>query len=302
MERKITLGTQNYQLVERDVHTVLSVYKYRYLSTSQIQRLHFHSRQMAYRRLRILTTTGYLKNFSAPNIPEQIFYLDTRGADLVAEYLHFDTRDLNWTPPTRTPKDYYFLRHFLRLNDFRIILSQGCERSPAIELVGFIPEYYGEKIDSGGVKKYIRDFVCDVQDISHNISHTPDGVFALQKNEKPALFFLEIDRGTEILTNEEKGFLKAIRFYLNYFLDDKYQRYQDDFHCEPFKAFRTLIVTTSEERLAHMRQAVSGLNFVRPQAKRFIWLGTFDQVTAESVFEPMWRSADVKDENRYRIG
>jgi uncharacterized protein YjiK len=45
------------------------------------------------------------------------------------------------------------------------------------------------------------------------INYTPDGVFALEKNNRTALFFLEIDRGTEVLSNPEKGFSKAINFY-----------------------------------------------------------------------------------------
>ena len=298
------MGDKNYQLTERDTQTVMSGYKYRYLSTSQIQRLHFPgSTQMAYRRLRILAGNGYLESFTTPGIDEQVFHLGQKGAELVADHLQIPLRDLNWTQPTRTPKDYYFLRHFLQLNDFRIVLTQACERAEDIQLLGFIPEYIGQKTDSGGVRKYIRDVVCDMQDLSQKLNHTPDGVFALQKEGKPALFFVEIDRGTEVLTNEDKGFLKAIRFYLNYLVDEeqKYQRYRQDFDCAPFQVFRVLFVTTSEKRLENMRQAVSGLPFHRGQAKRFVWLATFEQVTPETVFGDIWRSMDEGDEGLYRI-
>ena len=295
----------NYKLTERDVEAVVSVYKYRYLATSQIQRLHFpQSTQMAYRRLRVLAGNGYLESFTTPGIDERVFHLDKNGAELVAERLHTTPDHLNWTQPSRTPKDYYFLRHFLQLNDFRIVLTQAYETSDGIELLGFIPEYVGQKTDGGGVRKYIRDVVSDIQDISQKINHTPDGVFALQKEGTPALFFVEIDRGTEVLTNEDKGFLKTIRFYLNYLIDEeqRYQRYREDFNSEPFQAFRVLFVTTAEKRVENMRQSVSKLGFHRLQAKRFIWLATFDQITSETVFEAIWRSADVEDERRYGIG
>ena len=299
------MGGESYQLTERDVETVVSVYKYRYLATSQIQRMHFPSSpQMAYRRLRVLSGHGFLEPFTTPGIEERVFHLGQKGAELVASHLDLPLPQLLWTKPVRTPKDYYFLRHFLQLNDFRIILTQTCDRSEDIQLLGFIPEYLGQKTAQGGVRKYIRDVVCDVQDISQKLHHTPDGVFALQKEGKPALFFVEIDRGTEVLTNEDKGFLKAIRFYLSYLVDEEqpFQRYQPDFGCASFQAFRVLFVTTAEKRVENMRQAVSELRFHRPQAKRFIWVTAFEQVTPEAVFGDIWRSTDGTDKRRYRIG
>jgi RNA-directed DNA polymerase len=54
-----------------------------------------------------------------------------------------------------------FIKHFLSINDFRILLTQACTQSP-MRLLGFIPEYVGEKTTQGNVKKYIRDNVCDI--------------------------------------------------------------------------------------------------------------------------------------------
>ncbi len=289
-----------YRLTRRDTEVLLDLYKYRYLSVSQIQLLHFPSRQTAYRRLRALKGMNYLGSFRVSNINERIYYLDRRGAELVASGLGVSLSDLKWHR-RRTPNDHYFIRHFLKVNDFRIAVTLAC-RDSEIGLLGFIPEYYGEKRGRGEVRRYIRDFVLDIKDRSRKIYHTPDAVFALEKDGKAALFFLEIDRGTETLTGPEKGFLKCIDFYLNYWTDGKYHRYEADFRCEPFKAFRALIVTASEERLQNMRQAVSGLAFKPNLAKRFMWLATDDKVSSETVFGSIWQSADIEDENLYRIG
>ena len=48
-----------------------------------------------------------------------------------------------------------------------------------------------KKTAEGGLAKYIKDFVCDVQHDGRTVNHTPDAVFALAKNGSPALFFLE---------------------------------------------------------------------------------------------------------------
>ena len=296
-------SSQDYRLMERDVQVILDVYKYRYLSVSQIASLHFPSVQMSRRRLRLLTADGYLGGFIAPGITERMYYLDRKGAEAVASYLRVPIGSLKWSRSARAPKDYYFLKHFLQTNDFRIILTKACNSPDSeIDLLGYIPEYYSEKTGRGGVVKYIKDFVCDIRNPARLIHHTPDSVFALEKDGKPALFFLEIDRGTEVLTNPDKGFLKCLQFYLNYWVDGKYQRYAEDFKCEPFKAFRTLIVTTSQTRANNMRQAARDVYVDPPQVKRFVWLTTDDELSQETIFKPIWHSADVSDENLYRIG
>ena len=166
-----------------------------------------------------------------------------KGADIVSIELHVEVSDLQWYRYTKAPKDYHFLKHFLAINDFRILITQACLESP-IQLIGFIPEYMGEKTVQGNVKKYIRDKVCDVQAGKIEYSHTPDAAFALAKNESTALFFLEVDRGIEVIRDPERGLLKAVLFYLNYvvvkymgdtFLDLSYEKQPGHPHktCSP---------------------------------------------------------------------
>lgn len=287
-------------VTERDAEVLLDIYKYRYLSVSQIQRLHFPSLQTTYRRLRALVSLGFIKGFLAPHTPEHIYYLDAKGAEAVAGHLGVGISDLSWTHASRHPKDYYFLRHFLAASDFRIALTQGCLQS-SLTLRGFIPEYFGERKSGGQVTKYIRDVVCDIQDPAGKLSHTPDAVFALEKNSNVALFFLEIDRGTEVVGNTEKGVLKCVRFYLNYLVSGGYRRYETDFNCDTLRGFRALIITTSAARIRNIKEAASRLD-VAGNAKQFIWLTESKAIDASGVLAPIWCSADARDENTYRIG
>ena len=148
-------------ITARDRAILLDLYHYRYLSFSQLARLHFPSRDAAYLRLRTLKREEWVKTFTAPAIAERIFHLDTAGAKLVAAELDSEIEDLSWYRYSKTPKDYYYLRHFLAINDFRILLTQACAETP-ITLLGFIPEYIGEKTKQGHVKKYLRDSVKSV--------------------------------------------------------------------------------------------------------------------------------------------
>lgn len=62
------MNTDRAYLTERDTEVMLDIYKYRYLSVSQIKRLHFPSLQTAYRRLRSLTAGGLISLRISQNI------------------------------------------------------------------------------------------------------------------------------------------------------------------------------------------------------------------------------------------
>jgi hypothetical protein len=281
------------QVTERDIALLQDVYTYRYLTTSQLRKLHFSSDKTAWRRLQILSELGFIKPFTAPAIPERIFYLNKKGAEIISVQLQVSLEDLSWNRLTRQPKDYYFLRHFLAINDFLILLTQACQKS-SIALLGFIPEYQGEQTKERYVKKAIRDNV-------NMLSHTPDGVFALEKNGKPALFFLEIDRGTEIVSNPQIGLLKAVVFYLHYWKSQNWWQYKSLLNGD-FQTFRTLIVTTTKQRVQHLRDAASSYSFHDSRAKRFIWATTEKELTLDWIFEPIWLSLESNDATLYKIG
>jgi hypothetical protein len=150
-------------------------------------------------------------------------------------------------------------------------------------------QYIGEQTKQGYVKKYIRDSV-------KNLSHTPDAVFALEKNNKPALFFVEIDRGTELISDPERGLLKAIIFYLNYWTVKGYARYEKDFRCQ-FETARVLILTTTQTRLQHIREAVTKLDFTPKYVKRFLWVTS----EKEAIFSSVWHALDTSDTEVYAI-
>ena len=289
------------KITDRDIRVVHSIYRYKYLSASQIQRLHFPSETTRNRRLRRLIEEDYVEPFEIINIPERIFRIARDGARLVASRLGVEVDDLLWTSSTKTPKDYYFMRHFIRLNDVRIALEMGAKEGP-VTLRGFLPEYYGKKEESGSVHKYVRDATFGIQDPEEHIPHTPDAVFSLEKDGSPALFFLEVDRGTETLSNPQKGVLKMVRFYLGYLAEGGYERYSEDFKTkEPFDSFRALIVTTSEERIENMRSAASSLPKRMRRGLRALWCTTFDGLTAEAVFSPIWRSLHEEDDRKYAL-
>jgi len=291
------------QLTERDVQVVLSVYKHKYLTTSQIQTLHFPSETTCNRRLRRLIQHGYLKPFTILNVPERMFTLTHAGAELVAGTQGITADELLWKPSPKVPKDHYFMRHFVSLNDFRIAITQATEHSP-VRLLGFIPEYYGgQRHSSGRVTKYIRDVVFDVANPRDQISHAPDAVLSLEKNGKPALFFLEIDRGTEPLSNPERGVLKMLRFYLAFHTSGNFKGYAEDFGVSAYTSFRTLIVTTSPKRIENMQaSATRNLPENLQRGLQLIWVAPTTYINSKTILSPFWKSLYSPESRRYKLG
>lgn len=303
-------------LMERDLEVLVQVYKFRYMSPSQVQALLFPSRQTTLRRLRYLTDNGYLSRFRVPGIEEFLFCLEKKGAEVVAEKLLVPVSELLWSAKTKAPRDPWFMRHFLLTGWFRIRLMDELEGIPGIKLLGFIPEYIGEAQEGGGVKKYLRDVVTDQASSQRSkITHTPDAVFALgRKGEKTAsapdrleaskegaLFFLEIDRGTEAIANPEKGVLKTLRYYLSLMGSDHYQRYARDFEVPPFQGFRVLFLTTTRERIENIRTVGGKFPWTPEKAKRFIWLAPREVLEKGEVLGRVWRSFDPGDETLYGL-
>ena len=71
-----------------------------------------------------------------PNVPEHLYYLSDSGAGVVAAALGVTIADLKWRQTDRVPKDYYFVQHFLKINDFRIGLARVCTGDPLRLLIG----------------------------------------------------------------------------------------------------------------------------------------------------------------------
>lgn len=289
-------------LTERDHELLVSLLQYRYLSTSQVQRLHFPSEQTATRRLRLLEGAGYLATFKTTASTDRLASLARRGAEAVAERLGVPVGELGWDPKREEPKDYLFLKHFLAAADFRITLTLACAVRSDLRLLGFIPEHVVDGAAGSDLKKHIRDMTTNAANPHQKIAHTPDAVFALQRGESSALFFLEIDRGTEVLSNPDRGLLKTVRFYLASLVSGSYQRYQSEFGlARPLRAFRALFVTASAERLRNIREICGSVAFDPAHAKRFIWLATEDVLLAGDLLGHGWVPLDPSDSRRYTI-
>jgi hypothetical protein len=153
----------------------------------------------------------------------------------------------------------------------------------------FIPEYYGERTENGGMRRLITDSAPDADKPGQKVWFTPDAMFILDRAGKQALFFLETDRGTEkIASGRYPAFTNKIMAYMNYFRTDGFRRWG-----EQFKGFRALVVTSSVERQENLLLAAKKVG-----VQRLMWFTTHAQVTTGTVLTSIWRIPGPDDQCR----
>lgn len=282
-------------LTERDLEVLGSLAEHRYLTVSQLEGLHFASGQTARRRLRLLAQAEMLKLIEVAGMPERVAALTGAGAEMLSSKSGLSVE------AGGRPQNPIFLQHHLAAVEFRLRLTRACGARPALKLAGFLPEHRTRETRAGQMAKYVRDEVPPLGGEAL-MAHSPDGVFALERSGRLALFFVEIDRGTEVLGSSEHGVGKIVRFYLRYLLSGRFQRYRADFGATAdFRAFRCLLVTTSRQRLENIRQRCGRIAFDPPAAKRFIWLAPHDLLKDGDPLAYQWRSLDPTDDSLYSI-
>lgn len=259
------------RLTERDRQIIEAVHSYDgMLGVSQLQRMFFTGESQAKQRLMLLYQHKYLNRPDKEQrrrLPQMIYWLDKRGAALIAS--------LNSTPlqefPWRNEPRWFQVEHDLAVNDFRLDLEEACTQDERVALEQWTPESefwsYPDKISytyqNRELKRYIR----------------PDGFFLLSTPEHNLRYLLEIDRSTE---DNPRFYREKILPGLAYLKTDAYQKRFGH------RSGRWLVVTTSERRLANMlRQATSA------EAKGIFYFTTYQQLNSQSMLhEPIWRRAD----------
>ena len=288
MERSgmsLARGKKRVNLTERDLGVLELLARYKLLTTSQIQRLVYPTLQKAQTRLLRLFKAGLVKRFASPVIMRE----GGKG-----EYVYH----LKSRPRTALT----LLRHTLKLNDIRIAFELACRPGAGqTNLVGFIPEYTGVK-GRRNDQKPVRA-TEDTVGVRHGTGGEvliPDAVICLENpaTGKRALFFLEVDLGSEKLISTTPGhysLLKKIMLYKKYLDNRGYDRYANIFGYD-FKGFRVLTVMDSKTRISRLRTALA-----QTRIQGFAWFTDTATIKGADVLGNIWLMTDPTDKNKYSI-
>lgn len=262
------------RLTERDKRIMEAVHAYDgMLGFSQLRRMFFTGESQAKQRLKLLYQNRYLNR---PNkeqrrrMPEMIYWLDKRGAQIVASLNGTPIREFAWRKQPR----WFQVDHDLSVNDFRLDMVQACNHESEIELVTWISE--------SEFWAYPDLISYEYQERSQKRKIRPDGYFMLSLPKHNIRYLLEIDRGTE----DNPRFLREKILPGLAYIDSK--AYLDRFG---HNSGRWLVVTTGEKRLANMlRQAK------RAETEGKFYFTTFDRLNAKTILhESIWKRSDREE-------
>lgn len=175
----------------RDLQLLEDIWRYRYVTSRQVTRLHFGNHKVAQRRLRALTTAGLLQRFHPSDSLRAGFHawwyrLARAGARYVSNAGHLPLAAV--LPPTRAPRTLAFLAHHALVTDFRLWLGEACASAP-----GFAHRFLACEAPRGEGSRVALP-------LQSGRVVLPDGAFVLTRADRCALFVLEADRGTEPLS------------------------------------------------------------------------------------------------------
>ena len=258
-------------LTERDQRILEAIQAYDgLLSFSQIQRKFFGSQSQAERRMMLLYQHQYVNrpNFNErKRLPEMVYWLDKRGAELVASLNGAALQDFSWRKEPR----WFQVEHDLAINNFRLDLEEAVLKDGKAVLETWIPESefwaYPDKVA----------YTYNETQMKRNIR--PDGFFMLTIDGHRIRYLLEIDRSTE---DNPRFMREKILPGLAYIRSKAYE--------ERFghRSGRWLVVTTGERRMRNMlSQARQG------DAKGLFYFTTYERVKVDTIlFSPIWQRAD----------
>ena len=285
LERSSPENLPPHRLVAKDRQIIQAVYEHRVLTTDQIQQLLFPNktgRTQCQHRLKLLFHHGYLRrDEQASKDGEEkkplVYFLDSRGADLLCEEHKLEPNELDWHPRHNTISSL-FLGHLLETNEVRIAIEIAAQqRSITLR----------EWLDDKTLKsKQMKDYVAfrGPEGGTYKAAIVPDGYFHLETAEYSFRFFLEADRGT--VTGQwdrygRRSWARKVWAYLEYYRSGMYeQRYGSS-------KGRVLTVTVSERRLATLKRITE-----EAEGRDRFWFTTFDQISPETILTGrVWQKA-----------
>ncbi len=266
----------NMVLTDRDCDILKLVNECRILRNSHIEALFFQSRSTAQFRLARLFHHEFLERHflsvvsGGPASSPALYSLGKRGAHILITRLGYDRSHIHLVKNDAI--GWHVLEHVLMINDVRVAIMQACRRQ------GITLMEWREENSFRAEPDYVE--IKDKRNRTHKKPVLPDGYFCLDTPKGKARFFLELDRGTEVLSKV----IPQLEVYEAYTASGQYQ---DRFHA---KSLRILIVTTTPKRLENLKAVAR-----KVEGDRKYWFTTFEQITPESVLTaPIWQQLDSR--------
>ena len=259
---------------ERDVRILRRLAEYRLLTTSQLHGMCFGARSKALRRLRQLYDAGLIDRIYRPVIrgsSEIVYILTQKGHGLLQRSGgHHDTDRFSEFKSVSKETSLFFLDHELSLVAFRLALEKECRDAQTKIL--FWKSDHELRVSRDGKRRILRIQTFD----GDTLPLLPDAFLGIQNAKGKSYYFIEMDMGSESLKRVERKF----KAYTAFLISGEFRQMWD------FKAFRVLILTSSENRRDNLIRLAGnqGRNAI------LFWFATFNKDCC-GLFNPAWQCA-----------
>lgn len=269
-------------LTPRDLAIVEDVWRFRLLTTSQIETLRacdlnaqnrFASRLTLTRRLKLLFHHRYLRRIARPlaqGSREPVYLLDSAGARLLSQR----HGEVTATPPSRLPAQAA-LDHLLAIGQLRLSLeaaqSLPASRQSGYGLVEWLP----------GDRVRFRVSLEETGRRRQSVSIVPDGAAIVRLSHGASAVrhyaFVEVDRGTE----PQRTLAGKCQAYLAYWKSGGFAR---DFSVPVGLGYRVLFVAPSPKRAQTILKAVGAVSGPR----QLFRVALEQNIAPQRVLEAVW--------------
>jgi hypothetical protein len=293
----------SFRLKTTDCNILVCFAEYRVLTVSQVAAIFRKSRQVMRRRLHDLEERGLVEVVGTEfgrgrGRPENSLGLAEHGIDVLKErgLLGQDVLYEKVLGDSLFAKD-----HQLLLNWFRIHLMGIGRMLSRVSIKVFAHKsLYIPKGQDG------RIVITDCSPVPGSgikgIKFTPDAVFAITDSVagKTCLFFLEVDRGTEIVASPKRDMIDIRQKIVNYqwyFHSGGYKRFEEVFAAK-FRGFRLLFLTSTHGRLVALCQLAQEM-----KPSNFIWLTECGRLFVGGASAEIWaRGGDLQAPQQSILG
>jgi hypothetical protein len=287
-----------FRLTDDDVEIIRQVARHRLIRSTHIAALVGRSLDRTNDRLLRLFHAGYvdrpraqLDYYPTMGSGPMVYALADRGARLLRER---DGITIANPEVSRKNREAHrpFIEHQIEIVNFRVALQRAAAQRSDVRLIS------AEEMNSAASRRPMQapraPFALRAKlahrGAVHEFSVVPDVVFGLELSDGSRRnFMVEIDRGTMPVTRsrfDQTSFEKKMRGYLAAHAAKQHERQFG------WRNFRVLAVTTDQERMQSMKEALDGLRVPRSPGASLFLFSTFDDLRAEDPVAHDWRDGN----------
>ena len=275
------------KITKKDIELLSHIYRFKTVTVAQLSALTGRSEQVIRRRLRTFFEKGLISKIRgygrSRGRPEDIICITETGHNILLQQGILADKSSFQEEYISNP---IFVYHDLLANWFYIHLLHIEKTIPEIS-VQYLSSNLNPLPQKSSDCHTLLERIQDKNNSEQFVEFFPDAVFSIRNSEtkKALLFFLEADRGKEVLASMHRGSKDIRQKIINYkslFKSHQYKHYEKVFD-ENFTGFRLLFLANTVSRFSALCRLVQAM-----PPSDFIWLTDYEQMSALGLSAKIW--------------